>query len=306
MAPPSTARPEFIVGTSGYSFPDWVGTYYPAGTRPAQMLDFYARRFRALEPNFTFSGVPSAATLDRMVRRTPPGFLFWVKANQELTHKQNLSATEEFTESLAPLASAGKLAGVLLQFPQSFHRTILSRRYLQEALSGVGRALADLAEQAPAAAPAPAGLLLPLLPLPAPAPATPPPATELAVEFRHESWNQPSVVQALRERQVTLVVPDVPDLPGLYRPPPTATTSTGYLRLHSRNPAKWYRAADELSQPRRYDYDYSQPELKELAQAWSRLDTPAERVYTFFNNCYGGQAGKNAEAFEKIVRELGA
>ena len=113
---------KFVVGTSGYSFADWVGPFYPAGTKSAGMFDYYARHFAAVELNFTFYAMPFPRTLDALARRSPGAFEFWVKANREITHKCNLSICHEFVENLGPLCEAGKLAGVLLQFPQSFHR----------------------------------------------------------------------------------------------------------------------------------------------------------------------------------------
>jgi len=105
-----------------------------------------------------------------------------------------------------------------------------------------------------------------------------------------------NVAAGLAERGVTLAVPDVPDIRSLYRSRPRATTRTGYLRLHSRNADYWY--ADDKD---RYDYDYSDAELQDVADAWTALDGEVDRVYAFFNNCHGGQAARNAESFRRIV-----
>jgi uncharacterized protein YecE (DUF72 family) len=197
-----------------------------------------------------------------LARRTPPGFLFWVKANEAVTHHGDVTLTGAFLEALAPMKQAGKLAGVLLQFPQSFHRTIDSRKYLASALETFGD-------------------------------------TPTAVEFRHRSWQDPATAKGLTERLVTIVVPDSPEIPDLYHAPPTATTRTGYLRLHSRTAEKWYAGGAE-----RYDYDYGQQELAELAGQWAALEEEVDKVFAFFNNCHRGQAAKNAEAFRKIVGQL--
>ena len=253
---------QYVVGTSGYSFADWVGPFYPPGTRQREMLRYYVQRFQTVELNFTFYRMPSASTLDRIARASPAGFEFWVKANQQLTHQRDRSGCGEFLQNLQPLRDSGKLAGVLLQFPQSFHRTIASRKYL-------AAALADM-QSAP-----------------------------LAVEFRHRSWEHPSTLEGLRERNVTLAVPDAPELADLYHSPPAATTRTGYVRLHSRDAGKWYAGAAD-----RYDYSYSEAELKAVANDWSELADQVDRVYAFFNNCHRGQAAANAEAFRRIVGQL--
>ncbi|MCX5682208.1 MAG: DUF72 domain-containing protein [Planctomycetota bacterium] len=121
---------EFIVGTSGYSYADWVGGFYPAGTRPKDMFAYYARQFRAVELNFTFYRMPAAKTLAAMAGAAPDGFTFWVKANRRTTHEADRTAAAEFIEALGPLIDAGKFAGVLAQFPQRFHRTAANRKLL--------------------------------------------------------------------------------------------------------------------------------------------------------------------------------
>jgi len=197
------AAATFVVGTSGYSFADWIGPFYPPGLRKEQMLGEYVQHFETVEVNYTYYRMPSARTLAGMAARTPDGFSFWVKANQETTHKHNRTVARAFLDALAPLTEAGKLAGVLMQFPQSFHRTVENRTYL----AGV---LDDFA------------------------------AVPLAVEFRHQSWQRPETDVGLRERGAVLVVPDVPPIESLFRHEPAVTCPTGYLRLHSRNAANWY------------------------------------------------------------------
>lgn len=256
------ASSHFVVGTSGYSFEDWVGEYYPAGTKSSEMFDLYVKRFRAVELNFTFYAMPFPRTLSSLARRSPEGFEFWLKANQEITHKGNLSVCGEFVENLAPLCEAGKLAGVILQFPQSFHRTPESRRFLADAVDRLR-------------------------------------AVRLAVEFRHRSWEDPATLAGLRERSVALVVPDEPPLEGLYHVPPTATCDIAYLRLHSRDASKWYSGMAE-----RYDYNYSDTELRQVLAEWSNLPQPVDKVYAFFNNCHRGQAAQNAERFREILGQL--
>jgi uncharacterized protein YecE (DUF72 family) len=108
------------------------------------------------------------------------------------------------------------------------------------------------------------------------------------------------VLDGLRQRSVTLVVPDVPDLPGLYASPAAATTHTGYLRLHSRDASKWYGEGSTD----RYDYSYDPRELSELVAQWEAVDEPMDEVYVFFNNCHHGQAAQNAEAMRRILEQI--
>jgi len=252
----------YIVGTSGYSFKDWVGAWYPEGTASSDMLAYYADRFDIVELNFTYYRMPVARTLDAMIRKVPPHFRFWIKANSKTTHEQDRSIVREYLDNISPLVTNDRLAGVLMQFPQSFHRTVDSRKYLAAALE-------DFA------------------------------SVPVAVEFRHRSWENPATCEGLRDRQATLVIPDVPDLPGLFHAPVMATSPTGYLRLHSRDAEKWYAGGAE-----RYDYNYSREDMAAFIKAWEELAEPLEGVYVFFNNCHRGQAARNAEAFRRIVEQI--
>ncbi len=268
---------EHIIGTSGYSFGDWVGPFYPPGTPPEAMYDYYARHFAAVELNFTYYRMPTQAMMAKFAHIAPDRFRFWVKANQETTHKHNRAAAAAFIDGLLPLTESGKLAGVLLQFPQSFHRTVANRKYLAATLEDLSLSgLTGVSRAEPAA---------PLV----------------AVEFRHRSWAAPAAVDGLSQRGAVLVVPDVPDLPGLYHSPPAATGPVGYLRLHSRNPDYWYAGG-----AKRYDYNYSDLELTELAAAWSDPALGLTTLYTFFNNCHRGQAADNADRFAQIVSRIAA
>jgi len=250
----------FRIGTSGYSFPDWVGPFYPPGTRRQEMFAQYVRQFRTVELNYTFYRMPAARTLERLVQASPPDFLFWVKANQRTTHEHDRTAAAEFLANLEPLRAGRRLAGVLMQFPQNFHRTVANRQVLRDTVEDFK-------------------------------------AVPLAVEFRHGSWDHPATYEGLRERGLTLVVPDVPPLGDLFHPEATVTSRIGYLRLHSRNAAQWYAGGVQ-----RYDYDYSDAELTAIRGVWNPLAEWADCVFVFFNNCRHGQAAKNARRFAEITQ----
>jgi len=254
---------QFLVGTSGFSFADWVGPFYPPGTGDKQMFDLYARHFRTVELNYTYYAMPSIAGLESLARRSPEGFEFWVKANRELTHKGNLEPARPFVEAMHPLAERGKLAGILIQLPGTFRRTADNRQYLARLLDAL----------------------------------TGPP---LAVEFRHASWEDPAAEASLRERQAALVVPDVPPLGELYHHAPAITGPVGYTRLHSRNADKWYKGEKD-----RYDYLYTPEELRDVLGQWRSITSAGQKVYAFFNNCHGGQAAQNADAFQRLLEQEG-
>jgi len=191
------------VGTSGFRYADWRGTFYPAGTTDADLLGYYAQHFNCVELNFTYYGIPKPETIGRMVERTPEGFLFWAKANEATTHKRDRSVAAQFNEAMAPAREAGRLAGILCQFPYSFRNTLANRAYL-----------AKLKEDFPHA--------------------------PLVVEFRNDQWASDAVYAYLRMHGLGFCCVDEPTLDGLMPRVAVTTSPTAYVRFHSRDASKWY------------------------------------------------------------------
>ncbi len=116
------------VGTSGFSFEDWLGTVYPEATSKNMMFDRYVELgFGAVELNFTYYSMPYAKTMASFAERSGDGFVFSVKLNRKLTHE--LPITEEgefktvssaFKKGISPLEESGRLGAVIAQFPYSF------------------------------------------------------------------------------------------------------------------------------------------------------------------------------------------
>lgn len=266
---------EILVGTSGYSYDDWVGPVYPPGTRKSDYLEHYARRFDMTELNFTYYRQPTARALQAIAAKTPPGFRFTVKAHQSLTHERGpdwSGGAESFAEAVTALTAveeldstgatihANRLAGVLLQFPFSFHYDATNRRYL-------------------------ASLTDALHPL------------RLFVEFRNADWDQQSVWSEMEKRHLGLVVPDLPKLDGLPRTEPRMTAPWGYVRFHGRNAANWWGGTNVT----RYDYLYREEELREWTAPVIAMADQGEAVIVAFNNHFEGQAVVNAEQFAAMI-----
>lgn len=205
-----------FVGTSGYSMRDWVGPFYPPGTTSAEMLGRYARTFPAVEINATYYRLPPASTFASMVRRTPPGFRFVVKLTGTLTHGGNVgssdgprhpvAATEgcrAFLEAVRPLEDAGRLDGILLQFPYRFRSSAANRARISSLRAALG-----------------------------PRP--------LFAEFRHVSWAVEPTFAFLRDQEIGFCVVDEPRLPGLFPPLVRQTTDVAYFRFHGRNAERWW------------------------------------------------------------------
>jgi uncharacterized protein YecE (DUF72 family) len=196
------------IGTSGYSYPDWVGDFYPRGMRPAGMLSYYTRQFPLVELNYTFYRPPTVSALATLADKTPAGFRFLVKVPQTISHEGRPDDLPSFRLAAGELARRGQLSGVLLQLPQSFH---YSKGKL-DWLAWLADATNDLRP---------------------------------AVEFRHRSWARPEMPEWLESHSLDLVSVDAPDLPGLYPPGWVQSGRRVYVRLHSRNAPNWYADGKE-------------------------------------------------------------
>ncbi|UCE23534.1 MAG: DUF72 domain-containing protein [Candidatus Zixiibacteriota bacterium] len=245
------------VGTSGYSFDDWKGKFYPADIQKGKMLDYYVRFFSTVEINSTYYRIPHPAVMANIVKKAPEGFDFMVKVPQTFTHRRAdlQKDVEKFRTALQPFEESGKLAGLLAQFPYSF-------KYGQDSLDFVS-VCRD------AVAPNP-----------------------LFVEFRHNSWVNRDMYDRLKKEKIGYVCVDEPQLSGLLKPDLFATTETAYIRLHGRNKAQWWDGG-----PLRYDYSYSEEELSEWKQKLVKIRNKVKNIYIYFNNCHLGQASGNARDF---------
>lgn len=252
---------EIWIGTSGYSYPDWVGDFYPRGTRPAGMLAYYCGSFPLVELNFTFYRPPTRDILARLADRTPDGFQFLVKLPRSISHEQSPADLPGFRRAVEELQRRKQLAGLLCQLPQSTHFGQRPVNWLQT----VGRELAGL---------------------------------RLAIEFRHRSWARPTLSEWMAEHHLDLVAVDVPDLPNLFPRGWVQSSRRAYVRLHSRNADKWYGSEKE-----RYDYSYSDAELNEWVEHLRAAAERMDEVLFLFNNCYRGQAIRNARRLHRLIEE---
>lgn len=111
-------------GTSGFAYPSWKPGFYPEKLPSAKFLSFYSTRLNAVEINYTYRRIASAATFERWIADTEPQFMFLPKAHMKITHSLKLKDAEEFTrfflDSLEPLRAAGRLGPILFQLAPSF------------------------------------------------------------------------------------------------------------------------------------------------------------------------------------------
>jgi len=182
------------VGTSGFAYKEWKGSFYPKGFKDAGMLAYYAERFETVEINNTFYRMPKPEVVEKWASETPDHFAFVLKAPQRITHIKKLedcAADREYclksAESLGP-----KRGPILFQLPP----------WMRKDLDKLGRFL-DLL---------PAGTLA-------------------AFEFRHASWFDDETYSLLKARQATLAASETDEKTGDLGPPVLATTDWGYFRL---------------------------------------------------------------------------
>ena len=183
------------IGTSGYSYPEWKGNFYPEKFAAKDMLRYYAERFPTVEINNTFYRMPKEDVLLGWAEQVPERFSFVLKASQRITHIQRLKECGDLVRHLLRVADVlgPRLGPLLFQLPPNFKKDLPR--------------LSAFFDDMPA-------------------------KRRVAFEFRHASWFDDEVFAALRERGVALCVADTGEEPVT---PLVATADWGYLRLRREN-----------------------------------------------------------------------
>jgi uncharacterized protein YecE (DUF72 family) len=179
------------IGTSGYSYKEWKGNFYPEKMAAKDMLRFYAERFPTVEINNTFYRMPKEELLDSWAAQVPQSFTFVLKASQRITHIKRLNNVGEELGYLFQVTRTlgARLGPLLFQLPPNFRKDVPRLTAFFESM---------------------------------------PERRRVAVEFRHASWFDDEVFAALRGQGAALCVADTGEEPAV---PLVATTDWGYLRL---------------------------------------------------------------------------
>jgi uncharacterized protein YecE (DUF72 family) len=229
-----------LAGTSGWSFKEWKGFFYPKDLPDAEMLTYYSSRFPAVEINNTFYRMPKETVLLEWASRVPPSFRFAVKASQRITHKNRLADSAQDMEYFLRVCSAlGDRRGpTLFQLPPTLKKDLPRLEGFLELIPRRWRA---------------------------------------TFEFRHPTWFDDQVYEALRRHDCALCIAEQDD----FRTPVVATATWGYARLHRSG--------------------YQQTELDEWArliqaQAW-------DEVLVFFKH-EGEESGP--EAVDRFIKACGS
>ncbi len=189
---------QFFVGTSGYSYPKWKGSFYPEKLPQKEMLSYYAERFGAVEINNSFYKMPSESDVRSWASQVPKMFRFAIKAPQAITHFKRLKNAEEAIEQLFRTTAVlkGRRGPVLFGLPPNFKKELPR---LEAFLRLIPNKL------------------------------------QAAFEFRHDSWFSDDVFDCLRARRCALCIADAEDLPRAKLVP---TADWGYVRLRRKRYTK--------------------------------------------------------------------
>lgn len=292
---------QILVGTASWTDKTLIesGAFYPPGCRTAEArLRYYAGLFPVVEVDSSYYGIPTATNSALWAERTPPKFVFDVKAFRLFTghqtdpqclpkdiqaalpksDKKNLYYKDvpapivdelwaRFFAALQPLKAAGKLGSILFQFPHWITAAPKSIAHVEHC----------------------AQRMQPFL---------------TAFEFRHESWfddkHRESTLRMERELGVVHVIVDAPEGVGNRAHTIWEVTSPelAIVRLHGRNAQSWSGAS---SAAERFNYEYDRDELSQLAPAIKDISTRAARTHVLFNNCYRDVAQRNALSMIEIL-----
>jgi uncharacterized protein YecE (DUF72 family) len=261
------------IGTSGFSFPDWKGTVYPVGLRERDMLPFYEKDlgFHALEVNFTYYTLPSQKSFEAMSKKTSEQFEFVVKSFKGMTHELR-----------------NKETGAMIDNQETFKRF----KYSLAPLIGDGK-LACVLAQFPYGFFPNQGNFDYLKRFKEEMEDIP-----LVFEFRNQTWLKEGTFAFLEKKDIGFCIVDEPKIPKLMPYLPKTTSHIGYFRFHGRNP-NWFNVPTSV----RYDYLYSEGELKEFIPDIKDVSKKTAKTLIFFNNCHAGSAAKNAAQMTKLLME---
>lgn len=269
---------QFYLGCSGWNYGDipdkggWLNVFYPSNQ--TRKLSYYSQFFNTVEMDATFYKRFYKHMNERlfmgMANATPKEFKISVKVPEIITHEKRLDINKnvvtdlnEFLKKISPLEINRKLGSIIIQLPPSY--TINEYNRLEEFLVAL-RNRSDLKNH-----------------------------DNIALEFRHNSWNTEGVLELLHHFSIASVLTDSPvqeNLGFLSNENNLASNKLAVVRLHGRNTTRdhfWY------------DYLYSEEELIPWVIKINRIKENVETIFVYFNNHYGGKAIVNSLQFKELI-----
>jgi len=246
---------------------------YPVGIRDRDMLSFYEKElgFNVLEVNFTYYTLPSQKSFAAMSQKTSKGFEFVVKAFKGMTHEIRNKGTGEMIDNRETFE---KFKYSLVPLIEDGKLACVLAQFPygffpnRESLDYLQRFKEQMG------------------------------GVPLVFEFRNHTWLKENTFQFLEKNGVGFCIVDEPKLPKLMPYLPRTTSDIGYFRFHGRN-RNWFNAPISV----RYNYLYSEEELKEFIPDIRDISQKTAKTFIFFNNCYSGYAAKNAAQMAKLLIE---
>ena len=234
------------IGCSGFSNRDWKGFFFPEELPSKEQLNFYSTQFNSVEINSSFYRRPRLQTLQNWYERTGEDFKFFIKIPKTITHIKRLKATAAETADFCSHVHEGireKLAGFLFQLPPSFH---YSEEHVEQVIETVDSGFLNV------------------------------------VEFRHKSWWNDEILEALKDKNIVFSGVSFPkDLPNDLI---INNDKSAYYKLHG--------------VPVLFKSEYSEEELEKLA---TEIKKARQEVFVFFNNTWGTAALTNALYLKKLL-----
>lgn len=260
---------KLYVGTAGWSYKDWVGSFYPkAQSADFNWLEFYSQFFNCVEVNASYYTYIDPKIVKSWLEHTADknDFLFTIKLHQDFTHKKNFTNEKERAVKLVldQLAGEGKLGGLLMQFPYSFSLDKENAYHIKNLID-------TFAEY------------------------------EKFIEVRHKSWFIDRFFNFVEQNNSSLCTIDQPIMGQAIEFEPTTVGKNLYLRFHGRNEEAWSKSIKNFGkkqtyeqQSSRYDYLYSPGELVEIDQKLKEVIDTVNKVIVIMNNHPHGNAVANA------------
>ena len=265
-------NPKLYIGTAGWSYDDWVGSFYPfSQSKEFSWLKYYSRYFNMVEVNSTYYTYLAPYIVNSWLRQieNADDFLFTMKLHKDFTHKRQYGDNQikAVQQNLNILKREERLGGLLLQFPYSFDFNDANVNYLRELIQKFD-------------------------------------GYEKFVEVRHRSW------QNKKAKTITFCTIDQPQIGESIEFKPIVGNDAAYIRFHGRNEEAWRKSLSNFGkkqtyeqQSARYEYLYSPGELTEIDQKLKEIYDKVKKVFVVMNNHPHGDAVANAFELLHILKD---
>ncbi|MCX8093768.1 MAG: DUF72 domain-containing protein [Candidatus Goldbacteria bacterium] len=263
------------IGTSGFSFPDWRNNIYPAGLPQKDELRYYANelKFNCLEINVTYYTIIQEKSAAAITEKTGDDFEFVVKGYKGFTHdpfdnrldkKPDQEKIKEYIEKFKSSIKPFIKANKLGCILLQFPVFFYPSQESKDYILNCKKMLGNI---------------------------------KIVIEFRNSGWAKKETFEFLKYNNLGFCVVDEPKLPRLMPFVNEVTSDIAYLRFHGRN-KNWFNAPTS----ERYNYLYTDDELKEFLPEIRKMASSGAKTYIFFNNCHAGSAVKNAMKMKDLLK----